>query len=219
MTIKSGFTLIELLVVIGLVALLVGGIGISLHDRGGTSVRSAQQTLAAICGTARAQAALHQTEARVLCYADRPPDGNTEKYLRLLQIYRAEPAGSNTWIAAGPPSYLPRGVCVVPPDTAGLIAPGVEWPVQPPLVSTFGVAEAPQVPANTEFAHASRVFFLEFRADGTPTPVENQSFLRVVVASANVAANLPQFGNPSAARGLVIRANGSTTFVNDAGGF
>jgi prepilin-type N-terminal cleavage/methylation domain-containing protein len=126
--ISRGFTLIELIVVIGLIAFMVGAISLALGDTGGSSLASAQNSVAALVGAARAQAAVNQTEARVVIYAARPPGGDAEKYLRLLQVFVATPAGSKTWQAVGAPVYLPRGVFVVPTATTGLLATGVVWP-------------------------------------------------------------------------------------------
>jgi prepilin-type N-terminal cleavage/methylation domain-containing protein len=122
------FTLIELLVVIGLIGLLIGGVGFAFTDRSGSSLATAQQVVASLCGTARAQAALHQTDTRVLVYAERPPDGDPDKYLRLMQVYRADPADSETWVACSGAIYLPRAIYVVPPSVDSLIAPAMAWP-------------------------------------------------------------------------------------------
>jgi hypothetical protein len=139
--------------------------------------------------------------------------------LRLLQVFRAEPAGSDTWIAAGPAVYLPRGVYVMPIHPAGLIAPGVNWPVNPPLTSTLLDVDSPRAAVGTDFADASHALSLEFGADGSVTRVENEPSVRVVIATANVSAGLPEFNNPAAVRGILIRANGAIGFVHDAAGF
>jgi len=51
----SAFTLIELLIVVGLIALLVGAVGMALGGTGSTALASAQNSVASLAGTARAQ--------------------------------------------------------------------------------------------------------------------------------------------------------------------
>src|SRR4051812_27827279 len=77
----GAFTLIELMVVIGLIILLVSGLSLSLGDTAGNSLGSAQTMIGSLVGSARAQAALNQTEARLIVYAACTPTGDTEKYL------------------------------------------------------------------------------------------------------------------------------------------
>ncbi|MSU65559.1 MAG: prepilin-type N-terminal cleavage/methylation domain-containing protein [Opitutus sp.] len=212
------FTLLELLVVVGLITILVAGVGFALRDNAGSALTSAQNSIGSLLGQARAQAAVNQTEARLLIYAVRPPTGDAEKYLRLMQVFRAEPQGSTTWVAAGGPVYLPRGTYLVPPTTTGLLASGVVWPVNPAPVSTLSTGTNPGQPAGTPFNGANTVFFLQFNADGTFTP-PTQPYVKVAIATAAVANNIPQFNNPGAIRGVLLRPSGAVTFVNDAAGF
>ena len=106
---RGGLTLIEIMSVIGLIVIFIGAFGFALRDNAGSSLTSAQNTLGALVGQARAQAAVNQTKARLLIYAVRPPTGDVEKYLRLLQVFIANPPDSNTWVPVGSPVYLPRG--------------------------------------------------------------------------------------------------------------
>lgn len=212
------FTLLELLVVVGLMVLLSAGIGFSLGDSGGNSLASAQKTLAGLVGTARAQAAVHQTEARLLIYASRPPSGDAEKFLRLLQVFRAEPAGSGNWVPVGSPVYLPRGIFLVPPSTAGLLAGGIVWPSDPAPVSTVDTDTAPGEPGSA-FNGASVVYYLEFAPDGTLTPSTGRPRVALALATAATVNGLPQFNNPGAVRGLLLRTSGAIGFANDAAGF
>ena len=99
------FTLIELLVVIGMIILLVGGGALALSGRGGEGVAlsNAQSLVAGLVGSTRAQAALHQTNARLIVYAQVPPGvaADAAKYLRAFQVVRQEtlPSGTTVWIA------------------------------------------------------------------------------------------------------------------------
>jgi prepilin-type N-terminal cleavage/methylation domain-containing protein len=214
-----GFTLLELLVVVGLIVLLAAGVGISLGDAGGNSLASAQKILAGLVGAARAQAAVHQTEARLMIYATRPPLGDTEKFLRLLQVFRAEPAGSANWVPAGAPILLPRGIFIVPPATAGLLASGVVWPANPAPVSTVETGTDPNQPGGTAFNGASVVYYVEFAPDGAFTQPTAGPYVTLAVSTAATVNGLPQFNNPGAIRGLLLRSSGAIAFANDAASF
>jgi type II secretory pathway pseudopilin PulG len=219
---SPAFTLIELMVVVGLIMLMVGGLSLSLGDTGGNSLASAQKMIGSLVGSARAQAAVNQTEARVLVYGTRPPSGDSDKFLRLLQVFIANPEGSNTWVPVGSPVYLPRGLYVVPTSTAGLLASGVIWPTNPAPLSTLGTTTGPgaaQQPVGTAFNAATTVFYVEFEADGTIKPATSPYFKFIVATGALSSANLPAFNNAGALRGVLIRPSGAVTFVNAATGF
>ena len=208
------------MVVIGVIVLLVGGAGFALRDTAGASLTSAQNTLATLVGQARAQAAVNQTEARLLIYATRPPGGDAEKYLRLMQVFIAVPQGSSTWQPAGAPVYLPRGTYLVPATTAGLLAAGVTWATNPAPVSTpIGTGTNPGQPVGTAFNGASTTFFVEFKADGSINPAANPYIKLVVTTGALASTNLPAFNNAFAVRGVLIRPTGAVSFVNEATGF
>lgn len=215
----SGFTLVELLVVIGLIALLAGSLGLALSDTGTTSLTTAQNTLATLVGTVRAQAAVKQTEARLLVYATRPPTGDAEKYLRHLRVVIPVTPGSTgpgaSWTAIGSPVSLPRGTYVVPALTNGLIATGVIWPTSPAPISTLLPAARYTVVGDTATTATDTYFALEFSANGTVLP----GSAKLAVATAASANNLPVFNNAGTVRGLLIRSSGAVTRVNEPGGF
>ena len=190
---RRGFTLIEVMTVVGLIVILVGGSSFALRDNAGSSLTSAQNTLAALVGQARAQAAVNQTEARLLVYAVRTPAGDVEKYLRLLQVFIASPQGSTTWVPVGSPVYLPRGVFLVPTPTTGLLAAGVVWPTNPAPLSTLGTAANPNQPVGTAFNGAGTVFFLQFNSDGSLSPAANPYIKLALTTGGFAANNLPSF--------------------------
>lgn len=210
----DAFTLIELLVVIGLIALLVGGLGVSLSHRTGGRLAAAQHTIQSLCGAARAQAAMYQTEARIVAYAEPPPTGDREKYLRLLLVYRAEPAGSETWIATGAPLYLPRGIYVLPENLDGLIAADAAWPSNPGLHSTWRVVDAPREEGGAAFAGATRALALEFNPDGSPR-VEDEVEMRILVGTAREEGAGLKFDHATAIRGVSIRRSGALGVIDD----
>ena len=62
----------------GVMVLLLGGVAIALSGRGGegAALVNAQSLISGLVGTTRAQAALHQTNARLVVYAQMPPAGD-----------------------------------------------------------------------------------------------------------------------------------------------
>jgi prepilin-type N-terminal cleavage/methylation domain-containing protein len=209
------FTLIELLVVIAIIGVVAAGFGFALSDSGGNALATGQTTLATMVNTARAQAAVLQTETRLMIFATR---GDPEKFLRLIQVFRAEPQGSNTWLPVGSAVSLPRGIFVVPTSTAGFLAAGVVWPTNPPLLSTLAGPVSPNQVVGTPFGN-NTAYYIQFNPDGTVQQVGSQAYARLLVATGALANNIPQFNNAGAVRGLLIRPSGGVTFVNDATSF
>jgi prepilin-type N-terminal cleavage/methylation domain-containing protein len=220
---EAGFTLIELMAVVGLIAFLVGVLSLSLGDTGGNSLASAQKVIGSLVGSARAQAAVNQTEVRVLVYGTRPPSGDPDKYLRVLQVFRNEPFGTTTWVAVGSPTYLPRGVYLVPTSITGLLASGVTWPTNPAPLSTLNSGfslNTTSAPVGTVFNGAT-LLWLGFNPDGSISGTVNvQPYAKLVVATGALSSSsLPAFNNAGAVRGVLIRPSGAVTFVNDAASF
>lgn len=221
---RRAFTLIELVIVTGLIVILVGSVSLALKDSGGGSLASAQNTLATMVGTARAQAAVHQTETILAIYGTVPSTTtNADYYLRLVQVFRNNTPGvtPEQWVPVGNPVILPTGVCVVPPSTAGLLATGVTWPATPPRVSTLGgPVGLRQTSTGTAFGGAATAYVVNFTPQGTITQVGTSTHSRLVVAAAMTGTtNRPAFYDASAVRGLLLRPTGAVTFVNDVNGF
>jgi prepilin-type N-terminal cleavage/methylation domain-containing protein len=217
----QAFTLVELMIVVGIIALLLGTVGLSLSGPGVSTLASAQNTLASLVATARAQAAVKQTETRILIYGTRPPTGDTEKFLRYVRVVTADTPGStgagSRWTAIGSPVSLPSGICIVPTTTAGLLATGVVWPANPAPVSTF-LAAAPArytIAGDPATSAADTYYALQFTPEGTVTPAA----AKIAVATTTLTNGLPQFTNAGAVRGLSIRASGAVTRVNEPGSF
>ncbi len=231
------FTLIELLVVVGLIVIFTGGIALALSGRGGegAALTNAQSLVSSLVGATRAQAALHQTSARLIIYAQMPgggaAGGDAEKYLRALQIVRQETLanGRTIWVAVGDPVKLPTPVCVVPPAPvpANHLRAGVTWnnnvatgPVST-LTTATGFSYLGQTTAVTfQFfglqGQSGRILYLEFGPDGSlPT-----NSTKIAVTTAIVGGNvLPQFNNAFGVRGLFVRKSGAISLVDDSTGF
>jgi type II secretory pathway pseudopilin PulG len=229
----AAFSLVELLVVIGLIGLLAGAGAMAIAGRGGegVSLSNSQSIVTSLVGQARAQAALHQTNARLIVYAQLPPAANADstKYLRMLQVVRFDtlPNGTTAWVAAGDPVTLPLPICIVPPAPipATHLGTGVAWnnnvatgPVSTLVVAT-GFSYRGQATANaTQFfgvqGQNGRILYVEFGPDGSVTPT------KIAVTTAVMrAGNTPQFNNASGVRGLWVRRSGAISFVNDATSF
>lgn len=234
-----GFTLIELLVVIGLIFTLVGGVGLALMGRGGegAALLNAQSLLTGLVGATRAQAALHQTSARLVIYAQQPPAANADaaKYLRALQVLRLDTLanGTSVWVAVGDPVTLPAPICVVPPSPvpANHLRSGVAWnnnvatgPVSVLTTATgFNYRGQSTAVANQFFGvqgQSGRIHYLDFGADGTVTSNTSTNPTKIALTTAILGPSaLPAFDNANGVRGLFIRKSGAISLVNDATGF
>ena len=235
------FSLVELLVVIGLIVLFVGGAALALSGRGseGAALTNAQALVASMVGAARAQAALHQTNARLIVYAQMPPGANADanKYLRALQVVRQEtlPTGTTIWVAAGDPVTLPTPICVVPPAPVPAnhlrLPTGQTWnnnvatgPVSTLQVQT-GFNYRGQITATSaQFfgvtGQSGRILYLEFAPDGTVTSTATGAPTKIALSTAILSGNaLPLFNNPSGVRGLFVRRTGAVSLINVATGF
>jgi prepilin-type N-terminal cleavage/methylation domain-containing protein len=219
---RSGFTLIELLVVVGLIVLLVGGGALALTGRGseGAAMTNAQSLLSGLVGATRAQAALHQTSARLIIYAQLPPTGDASKYLRSLQVVRQETLanGTTVWVAASDPVTLPSPVCVVPPITVPRdhLNTGVTW--------STNVATGPISTLQSQFFglqnQSGRIHYLQFAADGTVESNTTGNPTKIAVSTAVLGVNaIPRFNNATGVRGLFVRKTGAISLVDDATGF
>lgn len=225
---KQGFTLVELLVVIGVIALIVGGIGIALFRGGdrGVALQSGQSTVSALLTGARGQAILRQTNAMLVVDADPDSDG----FLRTFRIAVASPAGVNRWDFVGQPASLPSGIFLVPRTTT---YPGVSFnPAYPATsLSTGFVNVAPyNVPGtilNADGNPHPGTFhrLMGFTARGvTIFPVGDGSngtgAGRLVLSPATrLDATTIVFESPNLVRGLRVGTYGVATLVNEPEGF
>lgn len=232
-----GFSLIELLVVVGLIVVLVGVVSFALSGRGseGVALANAQSILSGLVTSTRSQAALHQTNARLIVYATVPSGtvGDANKYLRMLQVVRLE--GSN-WVAVGGPVTLPGSICVVPvsPVPATHLATGVTWnnnattgPVSTLSTATgFSTIGQSVVAGGRTTAQyfgttgSGRIFYLEFDSTGTVVSNLTSNPTRIALTTAVTEPSVPpKFNNANRVRGLFIRKSGAISLVNDATSF
>lgn len=236
-----GFTLLELLVVIGVIVVLLGATGVAVAGRGGegAALANAQTILTGLINATRAQAAVHQTTARLVVYATQPPAATADasKYLRSLVVVRLETAanGRTFWVAAADPVTLPTPICVVPPTPVPAnhlrLPAGQTWNNNAATgpVSTLSLATGfnyrGQVNATaTQFfgvnGRSGRIYFLEFASDGTVTSNPTGNPTKIALTTAVLAANaLPLFNNASAVRGVFIRRTGAVSLVDGATAF
>ena len=236
---RRAFTLVEMLVVIGLIVLLAGAGALALAGRGGegAALANAQNIVAGLVGTTRAQAALHQTRARLAVYAQMPTSGDAAKYLRTLVVLREEPPDSNRYVAVSSPVTLPTPVCVVPPAPvpSNHLGAGVVWNnnIQTGPVSTLaqlngfsyrGASAGNVLQFFGRQGQSGRILYLDFDSNGSViAPVAGGAtgnVLKVALTTAVLSGNaLPSFNNASGVRGLFIRRSGAVSLVDTATGF
>jgi hypothetical protein len=230
------------MIVIGIMIALAGLSALALSGRGseGVALANAQTELSSLVGAARAQAALHQTTARLIVYAQMPTAGDAAKYLRSLQVVRAEvdARGNTVWVAAGDYITLPAPICVVPPSPVPVthLNRGVTWnnnvatgPVSTlTVLNSFNYVGQSPVAGRASAAQffgtsgqSGRVFYLEFDSTGTVTsPVSTTSPTKIALTTAVLGGNtLPLFNNANGVRGLFVRKTGAISQVDDATGF
>ncbi len=234
----AAFSLVELMVVMGVIVILVGGIALALSGRGsdGAALAQAQSIVASLVGATRAQAALHQTNAKLIVYARQPATGvaDNTRYLRVLQVLRQETLANGTttvWVAAGDPVTLPVPVCVVPPSVpATHLNTGVAWnnnaatgPVstlRQENISYRGQSGATTLQYFGAVGAAGVVYSLDFAADGTVTSNTSGNPTKIALATATLSqTTFPRFNNASTARGLFVRKTGAISLVDEATGF
>ena len=224
------FTLLELLVAVSMIVALVVVVGTGLAGRGsdGAALVSAQNSLISLVGATRAQAALHGGTARLLVYASPPPGGDADKYLRYLQVIRDGSTDSNStaWISAGLPVTLPPGVFVVPP--AGVTTTGgFTWNLNTATgpISLFVNRTATRLIVDGQpfgGPAGGLAFYIEYAPDGriTPSFAGSASSPKLAVSTAEASANaVPRFNNANAVRGVLLRASGGISPVNDVNSF
>ncbi len=233
----AAFTLIELMMVIGIIVLLVAGGAIAISGRGGdgAALANSQSIVTGMVGATRAQAALHQTTARLIVYAQLPPSGDAAKYLRALQVVRLDTLanGRTAWVAAGDPVTLPTPICVVPPSPVprNHLGTGVTWnnnaaigPVSTLLTETgFSYRGQTNATAAQFFGRqgqSGRIYYLAFGPDGTVASNTSGNPTKIALTTAVLSGNAPpQFNNASTVRGLFVRRSGSISTVDSATGF
>lgn len=214
-----GFTLIELLVVIGLIAVLAGGIGLSLGkgDRG-TSLRTAQATIASLLSGARAQAALNQTNAAIFVNADPA----SENFLREFRI--AVETSTNNWRAKGDPIMLPRGLYLVPAKGVfaspgevqfnGTWDSGSTWSLYPSTNTYNSTDRRLKDSADNDISTDAYHRLVNLSVRGTT------SAGKIVVAIAEPQPDGSiRYDYPDLVRGMLVSTYGVASFINEAEAF
>ena len=212
-----GFTLIELLVVIALIAVLAGGIGLSLGkgDRG-TSLRTAQATIASLLSGARAQAALNQTNAAIFVNASPTSDN----FLREFRI--AIETSANNWRVKGDPILLPRGLYLVPAKGefpgkvvfSGSWDSGSTWSLYPSTNTYNNTNRRLKDAADNDISTDDYHRLVNLSVQGTT------SAGKIVVAIAEPQSDGSiRYDYPDLVRGMLVSTYGVASFLNEAEAF
>lgn len=214
-----GFTLIELLVVIGLIAVLAGGIGLSLGGGDKSNgIKSAQNIISSLLSGARGQAALSQSDAAIVVNVSTTDDN----FLRELRIVKKN--ADNKWIVAGNPVFLDKGVYLVPAQAAALPSSNVSfdttngaWTVE---LYTQDYDTTDSVLLYYDDAGLNEISSSRYRILRSFTSLGNTTDGKIVLSTADVTGpNQLKFNNPNNIRGVKISRYGVATLINEAEGF
>lgn len=204
---RAAFTLLELLVVMGLVALLAGMLGLAFRAPGGTTaLQAAQATVAGLCGSTRACAALKGSDARLLV-ADDP--GAAEDRLRWLIVVYEDPSAPGCWRSAGAGIRLPRDVFVVPPSPPTL-PDGEVWPASRRSSALSTTA------ANLTIDGAAAGCF--YHVNFTPRGTTGGGTLVLTIGRRGSGAG-PVLDQPDFVRGVLLRPSGAFTLLDGPDAF
>jgi len=215
--------LIELLVVIGLIAVLAGGLGMALSDKGNraSALQNGQYAISSLLSGARARAALSQTSARLFVNSTPGSDG----FLR--EFYIATQAAGK-WVVTGDPVLLPLGIYLVPlgpngtkfPSTAVDLAPeaGGAWPVNSSsnAIDDSSNAVTLQIVAGTDITGIS---FRQVQTITTRGTTSGPGARIVLSGGELIGGTQVKFTKPEFVRGVNISSYGVASLINDASGF
>jgi prepilin-type N-terminal cleavage/methylation domain-containing protein len=203
---KHAFTLIELLAVIGMMAVIMGVLSFSFRG-GGQSIalQNAQAMCSSMVSAARAKAALTGRDARLVLVNDATSETG---YLRRLAVLHQDQSGN--WLQSGQSITLPKGVCVVPPDSV-------------PVVDEVSWGTAEQSAFSGSNASVQVLFdgtlvdcwYISFTSRGTVSG----SGIQIVLSTVRFDVAGFAFDNPSNMRGLKVSSYGVQTLISDADGF
>jgi len=188
-----------------MMAVIMGVLSFSFRG-GGQSVglQNSQAMCSSMVSAARAKAALTGRDAWLVLVSDEASDSD---YLRRLAVRYQDESGNRQ---TGKSVTLPRGICVVPPNTVPVVDE-VSW----------GTAE------QSTFSDSNATMQVPF--DGTPIGCWYISFtprgtivglgIQVVLSTVQLDAEGFAFDNPSNIRGLTISKYGVQTLISGADGF
>lgn len=207
----QAFTLIELLVVIGIIAVLASGVGLALRGNNPeASLRAAQGLAVGALSSARGQAALTQSNARIIVQAD----SNDLNFLRSIRIVVPDSATPGSWKQVGGEIILPENVYVVPPTGTltgvTFVTANGAWNVGRNS-TLFNAATA----AVTGLTNATTSLISK---DISPLGTVEGGRI-VVTPGRRTSATAITLDNASAVRGLVVSRYGVASLVDEATSF
>jgi len=207
--------------VVAIIALVTGTAGWALSGGGGSghaSLALAQGTVSAVFQSARMQAMLKGTMARVIIASETSPD--VSRRLRFIGIVYGDLQKSGCWIAADDGVLLPEGVFFVPPQADGPASlPRSTCPVLPgtPLHMSVSYPDRHSVPG----ADSGQDWYVyQFGPDG----LSQNPNARVVLAMGSIKGDgaitflLENSGTGNSVplyTGFYLRRSGTLTLFND----
>ena len=207
---RKAFTLIELLVVIGVIAVLAGGIGMTLRSNNhNTGLQAAQSTIAGMVRLARAQAALKQQNVGIFVNMKTT---NLDCYLRQL-VFAVDTSvlqNGTSWTLLDGGTMLPQGIYVVP-KTLPAGAPSAL------KLSTALSSSNVNLAVNSTTAEAYAYVYI--KPLGTPSSGGGNIVLSTATLKTDTGAPVLTFDNANNVRGITISSYGIATLINESAGF
>ena len=208
------FTLIELLVVIGIIAALAAGVGLALRDNDPSSaLRGAQGLTVSALSSARGQAALTQSVAKLIVQGDKSKE---ETFMRAIRIVVSSDAGA-TWKQVGGEIVLPSRVYIVPNGSVSGITPAGSG-----RKSTFFSNAAPAAVSGIPTTDGTWISSGWISPLGVLTTGSGSTIVSgdIVVGSGKITGpGEITLDNYESLRGVSVSRYGVATIVNDAASF
>lgn len=210
---SRAFTLIELLVVIGIIAALAAGVGLALRDNNPSSaLRGAQGLTVSALSSARGQAALNQSVAKLIVQADK----SKETFLRAIRVVVSSDGGT-TWRQVGGEMVLPSRVYIVPSGSVSGLTPAGSG-----RKSTFFNNAAPATVSGISASDGTWISSGWISPLGVLTTGSGSTIVSgdIVVGSGQITgAGEVTLDNYESLRGVSVSRYGVATIVNDAASF